>query len=94
MNSCKSAAALCLMTDFLALAGCSAQQDTDTVLADADLLAGIASVIDGDTIGIHGQRIRLDGFDSPERGSRCASVNVYQKAALFRRTAHSHLFSD
>lgn len=45
-------------------------------------LAGTASVVDGDTIEIHGERIRLDGFDTPERGSMCGAVNVYQKAAL------------
>lgn len=45
-------------------------------------LAGTASVIDGDTIEIHGKRIRLDGFDTPERGAMCDKVNVYQKAAL------------
>ena len=29
-------------------------------------LAGIARVIDGDTIDIRGNRIRLDGIDAPE----------------------------
>jgi endonuclease YncB( thermonuclease family) len=45
-------------------------------------LAGTSSVIDGDTIEIHGKRVRLDGFDTPERGAMCDKVNVYQKAAL------------
>ena len=42
---------------------------------------GRASVIDGDTLEIHGVRIRLDGVDAPERGKRCGDVNVYQRAA-------------
>ena len=34
-------------------------------------IVGTASVIDGDTIDIHGERIRLHGIDSPEGRQRC-----------------------
>lgn len=48
----------------------------------ANQIVGIASVVDGDTIEIHGQRIRPDGIDAPEEGKRCGDVNVYQRASL------------
>ena len=37
----------------------------------ADDLIGKASVIDGDTLDIHGTRIRLWGLDAPESGQLC-----------------------
>lgn len=44
-------------------------------------IVGVASIIDGDTIEIHGTRIRLSGVDAPESGRYCETVNVYQRAS-------------
>lgn len=47
-------------------------------------LTGRASVIDGDTIEIHGTRIRLWGIDAPEHDQLCdnASGKSYQCGAI------------
>ncbi len=44
-----------------------------TLLATPALadVAGVASVIDGDTIQVHVQRIRLHGIDAPESRQLC-----------------------
>jgi endonuclease YncB( thermonuclease family) len=39
--------------------------------AHAETIAGRASVIDGDTIEIHGERIRILDIDAPESGQPC-----------------------
>ena len=51
-----------------------------------DTLVGIPTVIDGDTIDINGQLIRLHGIDAPESKQFCVSggkkYQCGQKAAL------------
>jgi endonuclease YncB( thermonuclease family) len=44
----------------------------------ADNMAGQASVIDGDTLEIHGTRIRLWGIDAPESSQFCRGEDSLQ----------------
>lgn len=39
--------------------------------SNAALISGRATVVDGDTLDIAGQRIRLEGIDAPEAGQTC-----------------------
>jgi endonuclease YncB( thermonuclease family) len=51
--------------------------------AFADDFVGQASVVDGDTLEIHGTRIRLWGVDAPESSQLCrgADSNLYRCGA-------------
>ena len=42
----------------------------------ADNLSGQANIIDGDTLEIHGTRIRLWGIDGPESNQLCRGENI------------------
>lgn len=43
--------------------------------ATAQTITGRASVIDGDTLEIRGQRIRISAIDAPESGQTCLDAN-------------------
>src|SRR5246500_4010628 len=49
-----------------------------TSAAAADNLAGQVSIIDGDTLEIHGTRIRLWGIDAPESTQLCRGDDSQQ----------------
>ncbi|WP_411971097.1 thermonuclease family protein, partial [Mesorhizobium sp. BR1-1-6] len=41
-------------------------------------IAGVASVIDGDTIEIHGRRVGANGIDAPESAQRCHDAKGFR----------------
>lgn len=47
------------------------RESSDLALAFPDNLVGIPQVVDGDTIDINGQRVRLQGVDAPELAQEC-----------------------
>ncbi len=61
-----------LITLAVAFAAYVTWRELPRAAADKPDIAGIASVIDGDTIVIHGTHIRLSGIDAPESGQHCA----------------------
>lgn len=71
----------------LVLAGCIALSSSIAAEAAAETLVGRASVIDADTIEIHGERIRLLDVDAPESKQTCKAQDASdwrcgQKASL------------
>jgi hypothetical protein len=51
---------------------------TSTTISLSDGLTGQASIIDGDTLEIHGTRIRLWGIDAPESSQLCRGEDSLQ----------------
>jgi endonuclease YncB( thermonuclease family) len=49
--------------------------------ASAGTIVGRASVIDGDTLEIHGERIRILDIDAPESGQLCQLEGVNERGA-------------
>lgn len=51
--------------------GCHHDKKTGEFHCHSSAYVGVASVIDGDTIDIHGKRFRLSGIDAPESKQLC-----------------------
>jgi endonuclease YncB( thermonuclease family) len=75
------------MRHFLILCAALSILSAPVFATEHPALIGKASVIDGDTIEIHGERIRLHGIDAPESGQLCRDAQdrkwrCGQKSAL------------
>ena len=57
------------------LAGIPGHANPTLTASKISPIVGQATVIDGDTIVIHGKHIRLAGIDAPESSQRCVDVN-------------------
>lgn len=68
IGTCREQAGKTLVSAILMFAAIAV---TGQVVFAQDALVGRASVIDGDTVEIRGQRIRLHAIDAPESGQAC-----------------------
>lgn len=57
-------------------------------------VSGQASVVDGDTIEIHGTRVRLDGIDAPESGQWCEASGKQYRCGQMSAFALSDLIAS
>lgn len=54
--------------------------------ANGPIIAGPAQVVDGDTLRVQGQSIRLEGVDAFEKAQSCGAIACGREAAAYTRS--------
>ena len=60
-----------LLFIFTLTVNCAGKESTEISEGDPGSLTGIPEIVDGDTVRISGESVRLEGMDAPEKRQNC-----------------------